>query len=67
MERLVRQVTVLLIIFVLSDLGRWEFSNIEPISSPVPSYSLARCEMLALGVRDSMTRAFCVEDSGVEI
>lgn len=57
--------TVLLLIFILGDTGRWEFSNLERISAPFDVHEY--CERLAEGARDAHTRAVCVEDEGVEI
>jgi len=57
--------TILMIVFVLSDLGRWEFSNIEHINSAVFD-TRAYCERLAAAASDEHTRAFCVENHGVD-
>lgn len=53
---------MLLIIFILIG-SHWEFSNIEHING---FDSSSYCEMLAIGASDSHTRAFCMDDAGVE-
>lgn len=54
---------MLLIIFILV-AGHWEFSNIEHVNGIVDMHEY--CSQLAGEANNNQTRAFCIEDTGVE-